>query len=141
VINSRAVEDLLPIVQPLAKLFLSNCAEDGIDTILTSTYRDRASQTALYAQGRTTPGRIITNAKPGESFHEYRVAFDFVPIVNGKAIWGDPKIFARCGSIAKGIGLEWAGDWKSFKEFAHCQYTGGLTLADLKAGKIPKELL
>jgi peptidoglycan L-alanyl-D-glutamate endopeptidase CwlK len=63
------------------------------------------------------------------------VAFDFVPLVNGKPAWNDTKLFTKCGEIAEKHGLEWAGRWKRFSELAHCQYTNGLTLADFQAGK------
>ena len=104
--------------------------------LVTSTYRDNESQDALYAQGRTTPGSIVTKAKGGQSFHNYRCAIDVVPLVNGKAVWdGANPVWAKIGALGKLAGLDWAGDWKTFKELAHFQYTGGLTLADLNAGK------
>jgi peptidoglycan L-alanyl-D-glutamate endopeptidase CwlK len=136
-INSRDLNDLHPHVKTLAERFVAACAKAGIDVIITSTYRDMESQAALYAQGRTTPGKIVTNAKAGQSFHNYRLAFDFCPIINGKAQWNDDKLFARCGQIAESVGLEWAGRWKSFKELAHCQLPG-LTLAKLQAGQMPQ---
>ncbi len=150
-IASRRVEDLEPKVAVMAFNFLGDCKQAGIDIIITSTYRNIESQNALYAQGRTTPGKIVTNARGGYSFHNYRLAFDFVPLRHGKPVWGtngngiddnpaddekdDLELWQRVGAIGKECGLEWAGDWKSFKEFAHLQYTGGLTLADLRAGK------
>lgn len=134
-INSRNLDDLLPKVKVMCEKFISRCKEQGVDVLITSTYRDNESQAALYAQGRTTPGKIVTNARAGESFHNYHCAFDFVPIVNGKAVWNDLALFRKCGEIGKSCGLEWAGDWISFKEYAHLQYSGGLKLADLKAGK------
>lgn len=134
-INSRKLEDLHPKVQQMCKEFIRSCDSNGIDIIITSTYRDFESQNELYSQGRTKPGKKVTNAKAGQSFHNFRVAFDFVPIVNGKAQWGDIALFKKCGEIAKSIGLEWAGDWKTFKEYAHCQYTSGLSLKDFQEGK------
>ncbi len=134
-INSRDIKELHPRVADMCQLFLDKCKDEGIDVIITSTYRDRESQQTLYDQGRSKPGKKVTNAKPGQSFHNWRVAFDFVPIVSGKAQWNDISLFKRCGEIAKSIGLEWAGDWKSFKEYAHCQYTSGLTLKDFQEGK------
>jgi peptidoglycan L-alanyl-D-glutamate endopeptidase CwlK len=134
-INSRKIDDLHPHVAVLCHAFVAACAKQGIDVIITSTYRDAESQNALFAQGRTAPGKIVTKAKAGQSFHNYKVAFDFCPVVSGKAMWNDTKTFEHCGRIAEGLGLEWAGRWKSFKELAHCQFTGGLTLADLQAGK------
>lgn len=135
-INSRKIEDLHPVVQGKARAFLARCDEAGIDVILTSTYRDHESQNALFAIGRTKPGKRVTNARGGESFHNWRVAFDFVPIVNGKAMWEDLSLFRKCGEIAESVGMEWAGRWKGkFRESAHCQFTNGLSLADFKAGK------
>lgn len=130
-INSRKLEDLTPEVMAMAKEFIKRCNAAGIDVLITSTYRNAESQNAIYAQGRTTPGSKVTNARAGESYHNYRIAFDFVPIVSGKAMWNDLAAFKRCGAIAKECGLDWAGDWKSFKEMAHCQQRG-VTLAELK---------
>ena len=134
-INSRQISDLHPKVQTLCKRFIEMCKTKGIDVIITSTYRDFASQDALFAQGRTKPGKKVTNARAGQSYHNFRCAFDFVPIVNGKAMWNDTGLFTKCGEIAELVGLEWAGRWTKFKEMAHCQYTGGLTLKDLQEGK------
>ena len=136
-INSRNPADLHPHVKTLCEQFIDKCKEQGIDVIITSTFRDIESQNALYAQGRTSPGDKVTNAKGGQSFHNYRLAFDFCPIVNGKAMWKDEKLFARCGEIGESVGLEWAGRWKSFKELAHLQATGGLKLTQLQAGQTP----
>ena len=133
--NSRDLNELLPKVKSLAESFVAACADEGIDVLITSTYRDAESQNALYAQGRTKPGQRVTNAKAGQSWHNWRCAFDFVPIVDGKAQWNDAKTFERCGHIAESVGLEWAGRWTRFRELAHCQYTGGLTIADLQNGK------
>ncbi len=134
-INSRKLEDLLPQVRTRVEAFIKAADDQGIDLLVTSTYRDNASQEALYAQGRTAPGRIVTNAKAGQSFHNYRCAVDVVPMRNGKPVWDskDP-VWQVVGRLGKAAGLEWAGDWKRFKEFPHFQYTGGLTLAQLQAG-------
>jgi peptidoglycan L-alanyl-D-glutamate endopeptidase CwlK len=150
-INSRKIEDLHPRVQAMCKLFLQKCEEAGIDILVTSTYRDHESQNALYAQGRTKPGNKVTNAKGGESFHNWRVAFDVVPLRHGKPVWGtsgngldldptddnkdDLELWQRVGKIGVECGLEWAGNWKTFKEFPHFQFTGGNNLKDFQNGK------
>lgn len=150
-INSRKLTDLLPPVLTKALQFQGACTAAGLDILITSTFRDYESQAALYAQGRTAPGRIVTNAKPGQSFHNHRVAFDIVPLRNGKPVWGtagngidndptdddrdDLELWQRIGEIGRKVGLEWAGDWKRFREFPHFQFTGGLTLADFMEGK------
>jgi peptidoglycan LD-endopeptidase CwlK len=139
-VNSRKIEDLHPAVQVKCRRFLAECEKSGIDVIITSTYRDAESQNALYAQGRTLPGNIVTNARSGQSWHNWCVAFDVVPLRNGKPVWGtsgkDGELWQSIGAVGRACGLEWAGDWKGkLIEFAHFQYTGGLSLADFKAGK------
>lgn len=136
-INSRKIEDLHPHVATLARKMIAAAKKEGIDVLVTSTYRDAESQNYLYAQGRTRPGKIVTNARAGQSWHNHRLAFDVVPIVGGKAQWNDLRTFKRLGEIGKSVGLEWAGDWKTFKEMPHFQWTGGLSLAQIRAGKKP----
>lgn len=135
-INSRKLEDLHPKVMQMCSEFIKSCQKENIDILITSTYRDAECQDKLYAQGRTTPGNKVTNAKAGQSWHNWRCAFDFVPLVNGKPAWSDVKLFTKCGEIAEKHGLEWAGRWKGkMIEMAHCQFTNGLTLSDLQSGK------
>lgn len=134
-INSRSLDDLVPPARARVESFLDAAKKQGIDLLVTSTYRDNASQDALYAQGRTTPGKIVTNAKAGQSWHNYRCAVDVVPIVAGKPRWDvKDEVWQQVGALGKAAGLEWAGDWKKFKEYPHFQYTGGLTLAQLQSG-------
>ena len=136
-VNSRKIDDLLPIVQGKVRKFLELCHENDIDLLITSTFRDNESQNALYAQGRTAPGKIVTNAKAGESWHNHRCAIDVVPLRNGKPVWdGKDPVWQDVGRLGKEAGLEWAGEWKRFKEFPHFQYTGGKTLAQLRMGEM-----
>lgn len=138
-INSRKLEDLHPKVKVRVEKFLAECDKAGIDLLVTSTYRDGESQNALFEQGRSKPGAKVTNARAGQSFHNWRVAVDVVPLRNGKPVWGtsgeDLELWMRVGKIGESVGLEWAGRWKRFREFPHFQYTGGLSLADFQAGK------
>lgn len=139
--SSRKVEDLIPLVGHKAILHIHACQQVGIDLLITCTYRCGADQNILYAQGRTAPGRIVTNAKAGDSTHQYRIAYDVVPLRDGKPVWStsgaDGALWQKVGELGKSQGLAWAGDWKKFKEFPHFQYTDGLTLAELRAGKVP----
>ncbi len=125
----------MPPVRERVERFIAACKAEGIDILITSTYRDNESQDALYAQGRTKPGVKVTNARAGQSFHNYRCAVDVVPMKNGKPIWNakDP-VWQEIGKLGKAAGLEWAGDWVRFKEFPHFQYTGGVSLAQLQKG-------
>lgn len=141
-INSRNLSDLVPVCKDRAERFLNLVNAAGIDLLVTSTYRDLESQAALFAQGRSKPGAIVTNAKPGQSWHNWRCAFDVVPLRNGKPVWGtsgpDGDLWRKIGEMAEDAGLEWAGRWTGkLREMAHFQYTGGLTLAELQKGKVP----
>ena len=134
-INSRSLDDLIPPAKQRVEAFLAAAKAAGIDLLVTSTYRDNESQNALYAQGRTAPGKVVTNARAGQSFHNYRCAVDVVPLRNGKPVWDvKDEAWQTVGRLGKAAGLEWAGDWKRFKEYPHFQYTGGLTLAQLQQG-------
>lgn len=139
-INSRSLDELHPVVRERVDEFLARCADEGIDLLVTSTYRDHASQDALYAQGRAVPGPVVTNARAGYSWHNWRCAVDVVPMRNGKPVWGtstavDRGLWERVGEIGEACGLEWAARWKTFPEMAHFQFTGGLTMADFRAGR------
>ncbi len=141
-INSRNLSDLVPVCKAKAESFLKLAKDAGIDLLVTSTYRDHESQAALFAQGRTKPGQIVTNARPGQSWHNWRCAFDVVPIRNGKPVWNtsgpDGDLWRKIGEMGESVGLEWAGRWTGkLREMAHFQYTGGLTLAELQSGKVP----
>jgi peptidoglycan L-alanyl-D-glutamate endopeptidase CwlK len=132
---SRRIEDLHPRVQKLAESLTSACAKAGIDILIYATLRDNATQDALYAQGRKTPGAIVTNARGGESLHNYGMAFDCVPLVGGKADWNS-KSWPEIGRIGEAIGLTWAGRWTGkLRETAHFQFDGGISVSQLKEGK------
>lgn len=66
---SRLLTDLDPKLQPICQEFIDQCSAEGINIVITCTYRSNAEQDADYAQGRTTPGNVITNAKAGASAH------------------------------------------------------------------------
>ena len=135
-INSRSLDDLVPRVRAKAKLFAAQCkAVHGIDVLFTSTLRDNEYQASLYAQGRTAPGKIVTKAKPGYSPHNYGVAFDFVPLTNGKPDWNDEDKWKKCGAIGVAVGLEWGGNFKSISDKPHLQDLAGHTISDFLLGK------
>jgi peptidoglycan L-alanyl-D-glutamate endopeptidase CwlK len=108
----------------------------------THTLRTIAEQDALYAQGRTAPGKIVTNAKGGKSYHNYGLAIDICLIIDGKeASWDTTKDFDKDGisdwmeivTIFKSRGWEWGGDFVSIKDTPHFQKTFGYTTAKLKS--------
>ena len=126
---SRNLSDLRQDVRQMAEKHIELCAEENITLLIYCTYRSNTEQDALYAQGRTKTGKIVTNARAGESSHNkvdsaLRPAaegYDCVPVVNGKAVWdgNDPawKIVIRCGEEA---GLKASARWSGkLRELCH----------------------
>ena len=138
---SRSLNDLHPAMQPLAAEFLNNCKAAGIDLLVTCTWRSGAEQDALYAQGRTTPGSIVTRAKAGQSKHNHTLAgrpaslaLDVVPLRLGKPVWAaSDAIWQDIGRIGKACGLEWAGEWTRMREFPHFQHPNAKAIAATEA--------
>lgn len=107
---------------------------------ITFGLRTMAEQQALYNQGRTTPGNIVTNAKPGASFHNWGLAIDFALIVDGKTVsWDINKDFdgdhlsdwMEFVNVFKAAGWEWGGEWRTLKDYPHLQKTFGFKWQDL----------
>ncbi len=85
---------------------------EGYDLRVTQGLRTITEQDALYAQGRTKPGKKVTNAKGGQSNHNYGLAVDLAFFVDGKLTWED-SLYLKIGKWAKSAGLLWGGNWKS----------------------------
>ena len=90
-------------------------------------------QDALYAQGRTTPGKKITNAKGGQSIHNYGLAIDFALLINDKEIswdinkdWDGDKVadWMEVVKVFKDVGYTFGGDWRTFKDYPHIEKRG-----------------
>lgn len=133
---SRKLDSLKPKVKRLAQRLLQECKKKDIKIIITQTLRSVDEQNFLFAAGRTRPGKVVTNAKGGYSLHNYGVAFDFCPIIAGKAVYDNPDLFETVGKIGVGLGLEWGGDWKNFIDRPHFQFTAGYKLLDFVGNKI-----
>lgn len=106
----------------------------GIAVLVTQGLRTWAEQDSLYAKGRTRPGGIVTNARGGQSWHNFGLAFDIIVLdALGKADWntGHP-CWTAAAAIGKSVGLEWGGDWKKLKDLPHYQYPGGLALPECR---------
>lgn len=125
-------------------ILVDKAADKGILIVITADFRSFSEQNKLYAKGRTEEGTIVTNAQGGESYHNYGLAIDFALLdVNGQVIWdmkydgnGNGKSdWMEVVGIAKSLGFEWGGDWKSFKDYPHLQMNFGLSIGDLQKGK------
>lgn len=112
-----------PRLQILASQLVDDCRKDGLIIAIGETLRTVEEQDALYAQGRTKPGQIVTNA-PGSSYssyHQWGTAFDFYRNDGAGAYNETGDFFNRVGAIGVKLGLEWGGNWKSPVDKPHFQ--------------------
>ena len=117
---ARDIKQLHPRLQEKVAQLKDLCAKEGLALGIGECFRTVAEQDALYAQGRTTKGSIVTNAK-GSSYssqHQWGIAFDFFKNIKGHE-FDDAAFFTRVGALAKSIGLAWGGDWTNFVDRPH----------------------
>jgi peptidoglycan LD-endopeptidase CwlK len=131
----RGLELLRPKVRKMAENLLIEAKSQKLDLIIADTLRTKPEQNKLYQQGRIKAGKRVTNARGGYSLHNYGVAFDFCPVKSGKLAW-DKDLACKIGRIGEGIGLEWGGSWKVFKDPLHFQYRAGYTIKDFINKKV-----
>ena len=128
---------------------IKRCYNEGIYMQISSGFRSNEDQAYIYGQGRPnyiwngkvygSEGSIVSNAPPGTSIHNYGLSIDYFLVSDdgNQSLWTVDDKWKRVAAIAKLMGFEWGGDWKSFKDYPHLQYNKGLTIAQLKAGHRP----
>jgi len=159
----KTIDSLHPDIRHKVTIALSdvNCKLTGnAQVVLVSGLRDFKEQSGLYALGRTKVnpdgrstkkpmGNIVTNAKSGQSIHNYGLAFDMALLINGKIYsWDTLKDFDNDGisdwmeavEIFKAHGFEWGGDWR-FKDEPHFQMDFGYSWQQLQAKYNLKEFI
>lgn len=117
----RGIEKLHPELIPVCHEFVRRCKAAGLNVLVTETFRTRSEQDAIYAQGRTEPGPVISNAPYPKSPHCWGVAFDFCRNVKGREYDDSDGFFGKCGAVGKALGLTWGGDWRTFKDKPHLE--------------------
>lgn len=160
-VSIARVEALHPKVRTEAKALIEK-AEAGLPSYMAirvvQGLRTFAEQKAIYDQGRSKPGKIVTNAAPGSSYHNYGLALDFAILYdkdrNGTyetLSWDTVKDEDKDGisdwkEIAKvflDAGWTWGGNFKSILDMPHVEKNFGnnwRTLLSLRnAGKVDKQ--
>ena len=125
------IATLHPRVRPFGRALIEKAAGQGIIIKVISAMRTYAEQDKLFAQGRTEPGDIVTNARGGFSNHNFGLAFD-IGIFTGSTDPEKAKNFVSSspsydgiGALGTDLGLEWGGNWKKFKDKPHFQLRPG----------------
>jgi peptidoglycan LD-endopeptidase CwlK len=129
------IQTLQPEAQRKARQFLSEVSSKlgvgGLVFKIISGTRTYGEQNDLFAQGRTRPGPIVTNARGGQSNHNFGVAWDIGIFKNGQYI-PESQLYQSAGVIGKGQGLEWGGDWQTIQDQPHFQAIAEEKLASIR---------
>ncbi|MGE7185754.1 M15 family metallopeptidase [Peribacillus sp. NPDC006672] len=138
------------IVKASALEMIKRAYKEGIYTQISAGYRSMEEQASLYGQRRlyysyhgNNYGNLakpkVTNALPGQSFHNFGVAIDYFLVSDdGKTpLWTINTKWKRVAAIGKELGFKWDGDWTGIKDYPHLEMTGGLTYSQMQAGKKP----
>ncbi|WP_028777312.1 M15 family metallopeptidase [Shimazuella kribbensis] len=136
------VQHLHPKVQSAMEQLIRKAQRKGISIRITEGFRSFDQQDQLYSQGRKKPGPIVTNAKGGQSYHNYGLAIDFA-LYDEKThqlSWDIKKDGNKNGISdwqevvyeAKKLGFSWGGDWEQFKDYPHLEMTFGQSIDELQ---------
>lgn len=134
---SRDLRGLHPYVRTMALRLIDGCKEHGIVISIMTTIRTLEEQKELYDLGRKHPGEIVTYRTPGNSYHQYGLAFDIMcSKLSSDIVLDEDGMYSIAGRIGKSVGLGWGGDRKG-EGVNHFFWTGGLSMIDLKFGDLP----
>lgn len=111
---------------------IEQCRAKGIELAFVETYRTHAKQNEYKGMGKK-----YTRSGGGKSKHQYGLAVDVVPIVNGEAQWDNLALWRKIGVIGEKLGLRWGGRWRHPFDPGHFEWTGGLNTTALSAGLKP----
>jgi peptidoglycan L-alanyl-D-glutamate endopeptidase CwlK len=118
--SEKTIAGLQPEVRPYARSLVLKAASMGITIKVISGLRTYDEQNALFAQGRTASGKIVTNARGGFSNHNFGIAFD-VGVFDGSSYVPESPLYKAVGALGTELGLEWGGNWKTIKDEPHFQ--------------------
>jgi len=129
-ISQVRLDSLHPKVRADFKQFIED-SEAGLNITLriTQGLRTMDEQQTLYDLGRTKSGSIVTNAKPGSSYHNYGLAIDLVVMVDGKLDWNYDM--GKLVPYAIKQQITWGGSWRKFKDKPHFEKTFGINWRDM----------
>jgi hypothetical protein len=111
---------------------INRCKAKGIELAVVETYRTHAKQNEYKSMGKK-----FTRSGAGKSKHQYGLAVDVVPMINGEAQWHNKNLWSKIGVTGEQLGLRWGGRWRSLYDPGHFEWTGGLSLQDLANGNFP----
>lgn len=137
--SDQRLKEVHPELARRVRELVQRLSKRGVVIEVVQGLRSFEAQQALYEQGRTRKGPVVTNARPGQSFHNYGLAVDLCPFKAGKPDWDDEGAFDAFGAEASKLGLEWGGTWRH-PDRPHVELSPlpvGLCLSLYQRGKLP----
>ncbi|MEI8044235.1 MAG: M15 family metallopeptidase [Verrucomicrobiota bacterium] len=129
------ISRLTPKTREAARRFMAAAvpamAAVGMEVKITSGLRTYAEQDALYAQGRTAPGPKVTNARAGESWHNFGCAWAITLFKDGAPVYESPY-YRTCAEIGRDQGLDCGLFWKGLRDEPHYNLEIGLTMQQMR---------
>lgn len=113
----------------------------GVHPLITETLRSYERSNELYAQGRTKPGSIVTNAKGGSSWHNFALAIDFVLVINGKMSWVVDENWMKVIKVFQKHGWKSGLYFNTIKDAPHFEKPGLLTLSAARLKYAAKDFI
>jgi peptidoglycan LD-endopeptidase CwlK len=127
-VSEKRLASIYPVLAHKIKQIAAQLEDEGILIRVTQALRTIEEQDALYAQGRTAPGSIVTNCPGGHSYHNFGLAVDCVPSVPGDSYipdWNaEHPTWKRMEELGAALGLTVGAQWRSFPDAPHFQLTG-----------------
>lgn len=130
----KAEGKLQPLVERQAVKVLEHMEKIGQPVRIVEGYRSLERQQELYNQGRLNSGKIVTNAKPGQSMHQYGIAVDYVFRKEGYN--ASDSQWQLLGAVGKLHGFDWGGDWTGFIDKPHMEMSLGHTWREFQANTV-----
>lgn len=135
---NRSLADLQPDFRERVQTLLNMANGTGIQLQVNETLRSFARSNQLYAQGRTRPGKIVTNAAAGQSYHNYGLAVDLYPITDTGRVEVNfdrvPELMTKMvhvATFAQTLRIGWGGHWK-FRDLPHFQSSSAPKITELQ---------
>jgi peptidoglycan LD-endopeptidase CwlK len=124
-VSEIRLSQVFPGLADKVRAMAAQLEAEGIDIRVTQSLRSMAEQEALYAQGRTEPGQIVTDARPGSSWHNYGLAVDVAPLTPQGVDWNIAHpVWGRIVAVGTSLGLFAGAEFRTFPDWPHFQYVG-----------------
>jgi len=132
-ISETRLGEVHPQLAARVRKMADRLLEEGIEIQVTQSLRSWSEQQGLYNQGRDANGNIIdklkvvTNARPGHSWHNFGLAVDVAPFDSSIPDWNaSHPAWKRIVAVGRSLGLTSGSEWRTFPDWPHFQYTGHL---------------